>query len=128
MDDFYEGWDGLRPDVEQRIVDQALEPISAGRAGRWQRYDWDSGAFAEWHDLPAPDVLILEGCGSGARAYDAYRTVLVWVEAFADVRMQRGLDRDGPDLVGRWREWMETEERHFIANDTRRHADVTLRT
>jgi uridine kinase len=128
MDDFYEGWSGLRPEIETRIVAQVLKPLADEHPARWQRYDWIAEAFAEWRDLPPTDVLILEGCGSGALAYDPYRTVLVWVEADRDTRMQRGMDRDGPAMAAHWEAWMESEERHFAANRTRERADVVLRT
>ncbi|MEK8229278.1 hypothetical protein NKG05_30305 [Oerskovia sp. M15] len=52
MDDLYEGWAGLTAGVG-RLAEQVLEPLAGGRAGRYQRYDWTLGAFAEWHDVPS---------------------------------------------------------------------------
>jgi chloramphenicol 3-O-phosphotransferase len=127
MDDFYEGWEGLRADLEPRIVGQVFEPLADERAGRWQRYDWHAGAFDGWVDLAVTDVLVLEGCGSGALAYDAYRTALVWVEATSETRLARGMERDGEQMRGHWLAWMEREERHFQLNRTRERADIALR-
>jgi uridine kinase len=128
MDDFYEGWDGLRPELEPRLVDQVLDPLAHERAARWQRYDWGAERFGEWVDLPVCDVVVLEGCGSGARAYDAYRTLLVWLEAGRDLRIERGIARDGEGVREHWMAWMETEQRHFDLNETRERADVLMRT
>lgn len=130
MDDFYEGWSGLDAtgELERRVLDQTLCPLAAHRVSRWQRYDWKAERFAEWRELPPPEVLILEGCGSGALAYASYITVLVWVEATRGTRLARGVQRDGADVVPRWLRWIESETRHFAANDTRSRADLRFST
>lgn len=128
MDDFFEGWSGLdrSAELEARILDQVLRPLAAMRTARWQRYDWAAGRFAEWHDVPPVDVVLLEGCGSGALAYAPYLTVLVWVEASRESRLHRAARRDGEEVLPLWLGWMESEARHFAANDTARRADVRL--
>jgi uridine kinase len=128
MDDLYEDWEGLGPDLEPRLLAQVLIPLAAQRPGRWQQYDWHAGGFGPWRDLPVPDVLVIEGCGSGAQAYDAFRALLVWVEAEPAVRMARGVDRDGEQVIPQWIAWTEREDAHFRVNETRRRADVRIRT
>ena len=90
LDDLYEGWSGLGG-VWERVEAQILSPLEQGRPGRWQRYDWTAERFAEWVDLPVPECLILEGCGSSPRAVDGRANLIIWVEAPADVRLARGL-------------------------------------
>lgn len=128
MDDLYEGWSGLEPNraLEARVLNQVLRPLADGRCARWQRYDWVARQWADWHDLMVPDVLVLEGCGSGAVAYEALMTALVWVEAERDTRVARGLHRDGKSALPHWLLWMESEARHFAANSTRERSDVVL--
>ncbi len=130
LDDFYEGWSGIdrASRLEPRVLDQVLQPLAAGRPGRWQRYDWAAGQFAEWLELPVPEVLIMEGCASGALAYAAYVTVLAWVEADPATRTARGVERDGEAVLALWLRWMDSEARHFAANRTRARADVLLST
>ncbi|WP_372595227.1 uridine kinase [Actinotalea sp.] len=125
LDDLYEGWSGL-DSVWPRLEEQVLEPLAAGRPGRWQRYDWESASFAEWHELPVPRVLVLEGCGSAPRALGARATLVVFVEAPWPVRLARGLDRDGPALSEEWHRWHALESRHFAAESTRERADVVV--
>jgi uridine kinase len=126
MDDFYAGWSGLRPDLEPRVRNQVFEPLSRGGRACWQRYDWYGQRFAEWYDLDPPDVLILEGCGSGALSYAAHRSLLVWLEAPLGVRMRRWVDRDGPGVLLHRRQWMDAEADHFALNSTRDNADLRL--
>lgn len=128
MDDQYEGWAGLG-DAPHRLADGVLAPLDAGSAGRYRRYDWHLGAFAEEHEV-APvgdgDVVVLEGVGSGAVQVAPYRSLLVWVEAPAALRLRRGLERDGADAEPHWREWTRSEARHFASHGTRTAADVRV--
>ncbi|GAA3810960.1 uridine kinase family protein [Cellulomonas soli] len=126
LDDLYAGWSGLEGSLWPRLTAQVLEPVRRGRAGRFQRFDWPTGAFAEWVDVPVPAVLVLEGCGAARRACDPVVSLRVWVEAPRDLRLRRGLDRDGEGARPQWLTWMEDEARHFAAERTAQRADVRL--
>lgn len=125
LDDLYEGWSGL-DGVADRLQEQVLTPLAAGRPGRYQRYDWGAGRFAEWHDVPVPAHLVLEGCGSAPRAVADRAVLVVWVEAPADLRLERGLARDGVDMRDHWLRWMGLEAVHFARERTRERADVVV--
>jgi uridine kinase len=127
LDDLYEGWSGL-DGVWDRLDAWVLRPLAAGRAGRYRRYDWGSEGWAEWHDVPVPDVLVVEGCGSAPRAADPLAVLRVWVEAGDDVRLARGLARDGEAYRGHWLAWMAGEAAHFALERTRDRADVRYAT
>ncbi len=127
MDDFYEGWSGgLTPDVWQRVTDQVLKPLSAGRAGCYQNYDWTRGAFAEWRGVPLHSVLVIEGVGAAVRRLDRFASLRVWVEADDSVRLERGVARDGEAMKAEWLRWMRREAAHFAADETRGRADLLV--
>ena len=124
MDDLYDGWEGLA-----RVTDQLaglLLPLAEGRPGSYRRYDWHAKAFAETVTVKPVPLLVVEGVGSAAAVYSTLATVVVWVEAPREQRLQRGLARDGEDLRGQWLQWMAAEERHFASEGTRRRADVVV--
>ncbi len=125
LDDLYDGWSGL-VGVWDRVEAQLLDPLGRGEPGRWQRYDWREGRFAEWHDLPVPDVLVLEGCGSAPRAVDGRAVLRLYVEAPPRVRLRRGLDRDGEAMRPEWVRWQVLEAAQFAAERTRDRADVVV--
>lgn len=125
MDDLYEGWRGLEP-AWGRLDAGVLTPLAAGRAGRYRRFDWHLDRFAEWHDVPVAPYLVVEGCGAGRREADEVAALRVWVEAPDDVRLRRGLDRDGEDQRDHWLAWMAAEREHYRRNATRERADVVL--
>lgn len=125
MDDVYEGWEGLEGGFP--LLDRdVLTPVSQGRTGSYRRYDWERGERAERVDVPVPEVLVVEGCGSAPRALDGRATLTVFVEAPPDLRLARGLARDGDEQRPRWVRWMAEEAEHFVREATRDRADVVV--
>jgi uridine kinase len=125
MDDVYPGWDGL-VDGMATVASSVVAPLREGRPGRYRRFDWQAGVLGEERVLDPADVLVIEGVGSGNAAYDDAITCLVWVEAPPDVRLERGLARDGLDLRGHWLAWREAEDAMFAREGTRDRADVVV--
>ncbi|HET8614739.1 MAG TPA: uridine kinase [Actinomycetales bacterium] len=126
LDDFYPGWDGLEAAVP-RLVAWVLQPVSVGRAARWRRYDWAAARYAEWHEVPACDVLVVDGVGSGARACAPYLDVLLWLDEGEPERYRRAMARDGLGYRPHWRRWAAAEQVHHARERTRERADVRLR-
>jgi uridine kinase len=125
IDDLLEGWDGI-DEVGRSAQRLLVEPWSRGEAGGYRRYDWHRAAFAEHHDVPPPDVAILEGVGSGHAGFADLVTLLVWVEAPEELRLARGLERDGAELMPHWRRWIVAERRLHAREGTRERADVVV--
>lgn len=126
LDDLYEGWSGLDHGLTERLERQVLDPLAQGRSARYQRYDWERGEFDAWVEVPVPDVLVVEGCGSGQRQVATRATFLAWVEVPADLRLERGLTRDGDAMRDDWLRWMGLEQVQFAQEGTRARADVVL--
>lgn len=125
MDDLYEGWTGMEAGIE-RLHEWILVPLSQGRPGRFQRYDWALGAYAERHSVPSADFLVVEGCGSAALGVEKFAPFKIWVEAPDDARLARGLARDGADMEEHWKRFMASERVHFERNRTRERAQVRI--
>jgi uridine kinase len=124
MDDLYPGWSGL-PRIDAQL-DGLLSPLGEGRAGSYRRYDWLAGEFAETVTVDPVPLLVLEGVGSGASRFDPLRTVLVWVEAPDDVRLRRGIERDGDAFRPYWEQWARDEDELFARERTRERADLVV--
>lgn len=124
MDDLLRGWSGL-PQIDAQLGDLLL-PLAQGRPGSYRRYDWVAGRFAEQVVVEPPPVLVLEGVGSGSSRFASLATLLVWVEAPHDVRMERGLARDGDAFAPHWEQWALDEADLFARERTRERADVRI--
>lgn len=130
VEDLYPGWDGL-------AAGAAAVP-GVLRTGRYRRYDWIAGAFAETLTLERGRPLVIEGCGAlsaqsiaaardwaaagsgdpasvgasagpGAAA-DAGAVLLVWIELPAGERRRRALARDGETFRPHWDRWARQED------------------
>ena len=125
MDDLYEGW--TMTGAADRLTAGVLEPLAERRPGAYRRYDWDAGQFRpELVPVPVPDVLIVEGCRCSPRHFDPWVTLRMWVEAPRELRMARGIERDGTALTQQWIRWQELEAAVFEAEDTRARADLRV--
>jgi uridine kinase len=111
----------------RRLIAEVLDPLRAGRAGRYERYDWDQDELAEWHDVPAGAVVVLDGVYSTSELLRGYCDYAIWVDSPYDVRLRRGVERDGEAGRARWvEEWMPAEERYVEAEGPDARAALVL--
>jgi len=137
FDDFYRSADERRlrsrGDADEiggdfdwpRVLRSGTQPLAVNEAARYQRYDWDRDQLAEWHVVAPGGVVIVEGNYSTRDELRVYYDLTIWVDAPYDVRLRRGVERDGEVSRARWvNEWMPQEERLYrcvSAGRTRRH-------
>ena len=124
VDDLLEGWSGL-PRLPDRL-EVLLRPLARDLPSSYVRWDWVADGWAETVPVRPGPLLVLEGVGSGAAAYADLGTLLVWVEAPHDLRMQRGLARDGDAFAPHWERWAAAEESLFARERTRARADLVV--
>ena len=113
-----------------RFERQVLTPLLSGADARYQARDWANDEFGAsldgWKTVAWAPLVILEGvtCTRLAAANRlAYR---IWVEAPEDLRLQRGLERDGTDHRQLWLTWMAEEREFFAADGSRARADLRV--
>jgi uridine kinase len=125
-DDLLEGWTDL-VSFWPRLEEWVLAPLRRGEPGSYRVYDWHARRFAdEWQPLPVPNVLVIEGVSCARAAIRAELTLLVWVAVSADVRLARGLERDGEAMRAEWVRWMASEAEHFARDATETAADLRV--
>lgn len=125
MDDLYPGWDGLAR-AAPALVEQVLEPLSEGRPAAYRRWDWHRSAYAETLPVPAGPFLVVEGVACGSRAAARYLSLLVWVDAPAEARRRRAIERDGETFRPHWQRWAAQEDAWFARDRTRERADLVV--
>ncbi|TFV91701.1 uridine kinase [Blastococcus sp. CT_GayMR20] len=125
LDDLYAGW--TLTGAVARLAAGVLRPLADGRRGGYARYDWAARRFSpDPTPVPVASALVVEGCGSSPRALDPWAVLRIWVEAPADLRLGRGLARDGDAMAAEWRRWQSTEAAEFAREDTRARADLRV--
>jgi uridine kinase len=111
-------WEGLEAHV--------LHPLQQGRLARFRAYDWGAREAGEWREIPPKDVVILEGVSSSRRVVASRLSFAVWIDTPRDLRLARGIERDGAAMRGQWDAWMAEEDAHFEADRARDRADLVV--
>ena len=124
-DDMYEGWSGLST-LHEILVECVLGPLSRGENAGFQRWDWEACARAERIEVPPADDLLIEGVGVAQRAARHYASVVLYVDAPWDVRLSRGIARDGEAMRAEWEAWHVDEDEFLMREGTRAAANVVL--
>ncbi|GAA3849086.1 AAA family ATPase [Saccharothrix violaceirubra] len=110
-----------------RLRVEVFEPAAVGKTTRYRRYDWPDDRLADWVQLPGDVPLVVEGVYSTSSAVRGFCTTTVFCRASPEVRLSRGLARDGEAARSRWvDEWMPAEDRYFAAERVEEAADVVV--
>ena len=100
----------------RRLELQVLAPLSRGEEARYQRYDWESDRLGGWSTVPCRDTMVVEGVYLLRNELRRYASVAIWVETPREVRLARGIERDGEAARSRWvDEWMPAEDAYVSA-------------
>jgi uridine kinase len=111
----------------ERFQHQVLEPFVHRRPGRYQRWDWPTDSPAEWHDVPVIGVLVVEGVSPLRSELGHPWDVTVWVEAPYELRLKRGVERDGEEMRSTWTErWMPEEDAYVEREHPDQRADFVV--
>ncbi len=138
MDDFYlPSW--LQPDEQsallaigsafdwRRLSNQALMPLRQSRAAKYQRYDWKADNLIEESIVVSDGIVIIEGVYSTRRELADVYDYRIWVECPREIRLERGLVRDGQDARDRWEKvWMPAEDCYVESHKPRENADYVV--
>jgi uridine kinase len=107
------------------LLETVLRPIAAGQPVRYMPTSW--GAPAKTQVVIEPgDFVLLEGVSASREAFRPYLAFSIWVETPREVRLRRGLDRDGEQAREDWERWMAEEDAYVERERPADHADLVL--
>jgi uridine kinase len=110
-----------------RMLRQVIEPLSHNQPATFRPYDWVHRRPGDDEISVAPnDVVIIEGVGAPRAAWREQLSLRIWVDADSDLRLRRGLERDGEALAEFWREWRVAEDAYVAAEDPISHTDLVV--
>ncbi len=125
VDDFWGS--GIREWDWVRFDRQVGRPLRAGRAARYQVWDWDADAPGRWVELAPGRLVVVEGVSSTRVEAGVTWDLTMWVDAPRDVRLARALERDGAARLTRWlEEWMPSEQAYAARERPRERADLIV--
>ena len=130
VDDFYlpQGAEAVGGHFDwKRLEREVLSPLAAGRAARYQVYDWSRNELGEWRDVAPGGRVVVEGVTAMRREIAARYDLTIWVECPRELRLARGLARDGEGARAQWVEdWMAAEDRYIAEHRPGERADLVV--
>ncbi len=122
IDDFADWKDAPEWNID-RFMTQVMHPLANGLAANYQRYNWPTDSLAEWHEIPTDRVVIVEGVTPLRRELRDSWHVSVWVDCPRDLRLKRGVERDGEAMRSQWEDvWMPEEDVYMQRDHPWEHA------
>jgi uridine kinase len=109
-----------------RLVAEVLEPLARNQAARYQRSDWGRQR-GDWGEVTPSEFVILEGVSASREAFQPFLTYSIWIDTQREVRLSRGLERDGAEARAQWEEWMAEEDDYIRRERPEERADLVLR-
>lgn len=129
VDDFL-SWPAFLDEWWPRFEREVVTPLFAGRDARYQVRDWVGDEFGtgvkDWKTTRWAPLVILEGISCTRRAVADRLAYRIWVDAPEQLRLERGVRRDGESHRALWRDWMVKEREFFAADGARARADLVL--
>ena len=111
----------------ERLRDQVLTPIREGRLADYQRYDWETDVLSEWRTISVSDVVLVEGVYTMRRELADLYDLKIWVECPRELRLARGIARDGEKARPTWEEdWMPKEDDYVKTHLPHERADLSI--
>jgi uridine kinase len=108
------------------LIERALKPLAAGKPARYRPTPW-AGDERELIEIVPGGTVLLEGVTASRRAFRPYLAYSIWVETDRDVRLQRGLDRDGEGSRSQWERWIAAEDQYLESERPADHVELVLR-
>jgi uridine kinase len=111
----------------QRLRDQVIKPLTNNKEGKYQKYDWGTDSLTEWYTVPIAEIVIIEGIYSTRKELADFYDFKIFVDCLREIRLQRGLERDGEDSRDMWENnWMVAEDKYLIEHKPFERADLVI--
>jgi uridine kinase len=113
-----EFWDGREFELSRLRAD-VIEPLLRDETAEYRAFDWESQRlFATPRFVQPRGVIVIEGvCALHTLFREAY-DLRIWVDAPRELRLARGIARDGEEARHVWEtQWMPSEDRYVERDD-----------
>jgi uridine kinase len=126
IDDFAD-WSDDSNWTMSTFAERVLQPLIDGLTSKHQRYDWPTDSFGEWFEITPGGIVIVEGVSALRNDLRKYWTVPIWVDCPRELRLERGIARDGESMRSQWEDlWMPGEDAYMERERPWEHARFTF--
>ena len=109
----------------QRLRDEVILPLRAGRSARFQLYDWPQDRLRRWQTVQPANVVIVDGVSSLRRELAHYYDLAIWLACPREKRIARLAGRgDTPPEEIEY--WLPSEDAYLAADAPRQRAHLVV--
>ncbi len=103
-------WNGSIFDLD-RLDAEVFKPLLRGEQAEYDSWDWQARRPGERRIVAPTGLVIVEGVCALHERFRAVEDVRIWVDAPYEVRLHRGVERDGEAMRSTWIDvWMPNED------------------
>ena len=109
----------------ERIRDQVILPLRAGKTARFQYYDWVKDCLNEWVEIEPGGITIIDGVFSLRNELVNHYDLRIWFSCPQEIRISRLLGRgDTPQAEIDY--WIPMEERYHTIHKPEKSAHLVI--
>ena len=109
-----------------RLIEQVLEPLRHNQVAHFQKFDWQANQLGQWEILEPCNVVILEGVSASRSEFRRYLSFSIYIQTDRELRLKRGIERGGEEILPLWQEWMAEEDEYVLRDQPQKYADLVL--
>ncbi|WP_105616310.1 uridine kinase family protein [Vallitalea okinawensis] len=112
-----------------RLESEVLIPLKKEKKAFYRKYDWIEDKVIGNYEVIPEGIIIIEGVYSSRIELRDYYDYKIWVEADYQLRLNRGIERDGDEMREKWEEeWMPKEIKYIASkiHNPRENADIII--
>ena len=109
-----------------RLIEQVLELLRHNQVAHFQKFDWQANQLGHWEILEPCNVVILEGVSASRSEFRRYLSFSIYIHTDRELRLKRGIERDGEEIMPLWQEWMAEEDEYVLRDQPQKYADLVL--
>jgi uridine kinase len=110
-----------------RFLSDVVEPLLRDSPASYHPYDWVARRPSDGViTIPPAPVVVIEGVGATRAAWRDRLVLRIWVDCPRDLRLRRGIARDGEEQRDFWLTWIKAEDAYVAAEHPADHADVVV--
>jgi uridine kinase len=109
-------WSGTQFDLD-RLRTDVVDTLLTGEAAHYDEWDWASKQLRPGRSVTPTGVVIIEGVCALHQMFRDDLAVRIWIDAPHEVRLARGVARDGEESRETWINVWMPNERAYVERD-----------